>query len=44
MECSAVDLGSVETCLYFDAYAEGGEDVTLPCGILDLDSGGTGVV
>lgn len=33
-----MDLRSVETCLYFDAYAEGGEDVTLPCGILICDA------
>mmetsp|Transcript_14193 Transcript_14193/g.28308 ORF Transcript_14193/g.28308 Transcript_14193/m.28308 type:complete len:319 (-) Transcript_14193:270-1226(-) len=29
---------------YFNAYAEGDEDVTLPCRILDLDLGGTGLV
>ena len=37
----AADPVSVEMCPHLD---EGGEDVTLPCGILDLDSGGTGVV
>jgi len=40
----AADPASVETCPYFDAYTEGGEDVTLQCRILDLVGGGRGVV
>jgi len=41
-ERAAADPASVETCPYFDAYAEGGEDVTLPCRILDLVGEGGG--
>jgi len=41
---AAADPASVETCPYFDAYTEGGEDVTLQCRILDLVGGGRGVV
>ena len=38
-ERAAADPASVETCPYFD---EGGEDVTLPCRILDLVGEGGG--
>jgi len=41
-ECTAADPARVETCPYFDAYTESGEDVTLPCRILNLVGEGGG--